>query len=363
MRNFSQIITEPYRNKDANTNEVVGVLFASAVLAYACSPLLTRVGEAIKTKAEQKSKDGFSFWDWIFGRKKDKEVPKKSTEEPKTDDPKTDDLKNNEVFNSLLMMARKSNENNKNANEKKKNESMIKLLTACSFDKDGNEIPLEDRIDKMKDSMSPEQFKAFKKDMTDTYEKNKDNQDFKDALKKAKDNIKPEEYDKMIEEAKKEAKTTLDQLDKEKEEIEKHEEEIKKLEDEINGGDEKDKEIRELKKQLEELKKNPPQTITSLATGVSAGGESTSSNDDSKSDNNDSKSDDDDSKNDDTESKYTIKDEEVTDPETGKKKKVKTHTGPRGGKFYYPDGKPKTPENKVYLESILLQDYLLESII
>ena len=45
-----------------------------------------------------------------------------------------------------------------------------------------------------------------------------------------------------------------------------------------------------------------------------------------------------------------VKDEEVTDPETGKKIKVKTHTGPRGGKFYYPDGKPKTPENKVYVQ-------------
>ena len=45
-----------------------------------------------------------------------------------------------------------------------------------------------------------------------------------------------------------------------------------------------------------------------------------------------------------------VKDEEVTDPKTGKKMKVKTHTGPRGGKFYYPDGKPKTPENKVYVQ-------------
>ena len=45
--------------------------------------------------------------------------------------------------------------------------------------------------------------------------------------------------------------------------------------------------------------------------------------------------------------KYEVKEEEVTDPETGKKIKVKTYKGPRGGKFYYPDSKPKTPENKV----------------
>ena len=52
-----------------------------------------------------------------------------------------------------------------------------------------------------------------------------------------------------------------------------------------------------------------------------------------------------------------VKDEEieVKDPKTGEKKKmkVKTYTGPQGGKFYYPDGKPKTPENKVYVQESL----------
>lgn len=52
-----------------------------------------------------------------------------------------------------------------------------------------------------------------------------------------------------------------------------------------------------------------------------------------------------------------LKQEKVTDPETGKKIKVVTHTGPKGGKFYYPDGKPKTPENKVYVKESL-PDYI-----
>ena len=69
--------------------------------------------------------------------------------------------------------------------------------------------------------------------------------------------------------------------------------------------------------------------------------------------------------------KYKVKEEEVTDPKTGKKIKVTTYTGPRGGKFYYPDGKSKTPENKVYVrESIQsklqkynnLKYYLLEKL-
>ena len=49
------------------------------------------------------------------------------------------------------------------------------------------------------------------------------------------------------------------------------------------------------------------------------------------------------------EGRYIVKDEEITDPKTGEKKRVKTYTGPRGGKFYYPEGKSKKPENKVYV--------------
>ena len=62
-----------------------------------------------------------------------------------------------------------------------------------------------------------------------------------------------------------------------------------------------------------------------------------------------------------------LKQEEITDKE-GKKKKVTTHTGSRGGKFYYPDGAPKDAEHKVYIgkdgkvkECMDLKDYLYES--
>ena len=56
-----------------------------------------------------------------------------------------------------------------------------------------------------------------------------------------------------------------------------------------------------------------------------------------------------------------LKQEEVKDPKTGEKKKGTTHTGPRGGKFYYPDGKPKTPENKVYVQESL-KNYLINKL-
>ena len=63
---------------------------------------------------------------------------------------------------------------------------------------------------------------------------------------KAKENIKPEQYDELLESAKKEAKETLDALAKEKEEIDAYEKQLNDLDEQINGGDEKDKEIKKL---------------------------------------------------------------------------------------------------------------------
>lgn len=440
MKNFSQITDVNYQ--ESNVNEIVGILLASACLAYACGPLLSGIGERI-SKGGDKKEGGATFWDWLLNRNKDKkdepkskddqnEEPKeKSKKEPKDDqnkEPKKDDKEINNVFNSLLLLSRKANQNEKDKNTKKKNDALIKLLTACSFDKDGNEIPLEERINKMKDSMTPEQFEAFKKDMSETYEKVKDDDKFKDAIKKAKENITPEQYDNLIEEAKKEAKSTLETLEKEREEIEKYEKQLNELDEKINGAkDPKDEEIKKLKTELEELKKNPPQTMTSEATGVSVSNEPKPKDEpkektkeekdaeikkiddkykeDSKAlekeyeekikketdkdkkealeqewmkkekalraqmhkdkDNVDDNDDHDTEKDETKNGKYEVKDEEITDPETGEKIKVKTYTGPRGGKFYYPKGKPKKPENKVYVhESIRrytsLTSYLLE---
>lgn len=57
---------------------------------------------------------------------------------------------------------------------------------------------------------------------------------------------------------------------------------------------------------------------------------------------------------------YVEKEETIKDPKTGEKIKVKTYTGSRGGKFYYPEGKPKKPENRVYLESLTLSQFMYE---
>ena len=54
-------------------------------------------------------------------------------------------------MNTLIMLAQKSNDKEKDETSKKKNQSMIDLLVACSYDKDGNEIPFDQRLEKMKD--------------------------------------------------------------------------------------------------------------------------------------------------------------------------------------------------------------------
>lgn len=47
----------------------------------------------------------------------------------------------------------------------------------------------------------------------------------------------------------------------------------------------------------------------------------------------------------------TLSTEEVVDKETGKKIKATVHTGPRGGKYYYPKGAPHNDEHKRYVKN------------
>lgn len=64
-----------------------------------------------------------------------------------------------------------------------------------------------------------------------------------------------------------------------------------------------------------------------------------------------------------------LKKEEITDTK-GKKISVTTHTGPRGGKFYFPKGSPHNDDHKVYIdkhgkakvnESISLSEFLVSN--
>jgi hypothetical protein len=376
MKDFSSIyLTEPNKNTESDTNEVVGVILATVILSQAFMGL-----------GSKDSKGGGSgFWDWMINRqnsKKEKEKERAKEKESKSSSEKN--TRDNEAFNMLLMIARKSNQKEKDANTRKKNDAMIKLLTACSFDKDGNEIPLDQRLEKMKGTMSPEQFEAFKKEMTATYEKNKDNQEFRDAVAKEAAKITPETYEKSLEAAKKEAIATLDQIAKEKAEIEKWEKELADMEASLEGETD-DSKKKSIKAKIKDKMKLLAQSLVGAAIGAGSEGSSTEEPSEETTEEPTKETTEEPAEEtteeptketteepaeetteepaeETTDGEYAIKDEEVTDPKTGKKKKVKTYTGPRGGKFYYPDGAPKKTENRVYVEHLSLSDYLTESL-
>ena len=136
MKDFSQLIIEPNKWENADTNEVVGILLASACLAFACQPLIGAAGEGMS-----------KYFNHVFGDKQNTntETPKNTnTETPSTKkDNDNENGVNTEAFNTLLFMAKESNQKEKDANIQKKNDAMIKLLISCSFDKNGNETFLQ----------------------------------------------------------------------------------------------------------------------------------------------------------------------------------------------------------------------------
>ena len=74
-----------------------------------------------------------------FSSKDDKKDDKKDSEKNSTTDGgSNENALASKNFMAILQLAKKSNDKEKDETAKKENESMIKLLTACSFDKDGN---------------------------------------------------------------------------------------------------------------------------------------------------------------------------------------------------------------------------------
>lgn len=201
----------------------------------------------------------------------DDKSTKKDDKTTKSDDDTDDDKDNtpafdNNTMNGLLMLAEKANKNNKDENEKKKNEALINLLAAASYDKDGNEIPMEDRLSKLKDMVGEDGWEAFEKDINDTYEKNKDSKEFEKALEDAKNSIKASDVESFVNSAKEKAKTTLDEIEKERKKIEDSENNIKELQKRIDSGKKED-DIEDLKKQLKDLKQERDELVKNSIVG------------------------------------------------------------------------------------------------
>lgn len=321
------LLTEPLEPdfQGKRTDEVVGLLLAGSLLAYACGSLFDPKKSAIGTFL-------FGLGERVKKGKDNKDKDSKDTKDKDNKDTKTKTDEDRESYNRLLLLAKKSNETEKDSTTKKENESMLKLLTACSFDKNGNEIPFDQRLEKMKDAL-PEgtDFESFKKDMQAKYDKVKDDPEFKKQLEKAGKDIKEGDLEKFITDAKTDARKTWGEIEKQKEEQKKVDEEIKELEKRLQNASNQEK--KELESKLKEKKsklKEKEKTNSIFGSITVKSGQDIEKDEDGN----------------------ILKKEKVVDKNTGKEIEVITHTGPRGGKFYYPDGKPKKPENRVYVESL-----------
>lgn len=367
MNNFSNYITNP--KQSADVNEFVGTVLAFSVLSFAMKPLFDGITAAAVANA--KKEKSTNIWDFLLDRKKEKEKEKENKKTPER------------TFDELIGLSKKLNEDEKDESIKIKNESLIKMAMACSYDKDGKEIPLSDRIKKMKDLIPPKQFKQFEKDVNEEYERTKKDPKFQDNLKKAKNSISKEDYDKLIDDAKNESGETLQKLTKEKEELEKYEASVKEVEDKIKNaeGDEKKK----LEEELERIKQSKPksETYDSLSPKDSEGKSDTEGKKDPKEYNNDEieKIQDELSDLDPEKDKDKIKEKEdllksiakskgkdenefITKTDKDENGNSRQHkTGPRGGKYY----RVKTdnhwgPWNSDTSECMSLYEYLKESL-
>ena len=93
-----------------------------------------------------------------------------------------------DITPALLMMAKKANESEKDETKKSKNNALIDLITASTYDENGDIIPIEKRAEKMK-SIIGDGWEDFKAKMEKTIKDSAESDDFKSALKNAKDNL------------------------------------------------------------------------------------------------------------------------------------------------------------------------------
>ena len=323
-------------------------------------------------------------------------------EEPKEETPKETPEETPEgITESLLALATAANENEKDPDKKAENESLINLISASTYDENGETIPVEQREAKLKELVGDENWDSFKKDMEDK-QKSINTDELKKSLEKAQKELKPEDAKKMLENQKTIAKAAHEKIKKEKEEQKKIDNEIAELQKQIKDKSEdsimKDganDEINEIKKKIKDLQTKCEEIVNNstlgkasseIAKAINKAAAEKNAVDPMKDPDNDSGEKEEPKKEEPKKEEpkkeepkkeepkkeepkkdkdgNILKKEKINDPETGKKIKVVTHTGPRGGKFYYPDGKPKNSKNKVYVKEnySLLSIYLLKQL-
>lgn len=182
----------------------------------------------------------------------------KTGDETKTDDSIATEY-TPEMMAGLMAMAKKANDEEKDKTKKAENEALFDMMSACSYDKDGKEIPMEERLEKMKDMVGEDKWEAFKADITKKFEENKDNEEFQKAMEKAKNTITKEDAEAFVKSAKERAKATLEKVEKEKQEQAQVDKDIADLQAEIDKEKQnsvfKPEENEKLKELVDKLKK------------------------------------------------------------------------------------------------------------
>lgn len=349
------------------------------------------------------------------GGSEDPEGETPEDETPQEQTPKDEEATPEQIMEAMVAMAAAANENETDEDKKKKNAAMIDIITASTYGDDGEPLSMDERLEKMKVLVGEDNWESFEADMKEIKD-GFDEKEVEKELQKAKKQLKPEYIKELQDNQKKRAKEAAERIAKENKEREDLEKEIEELKKDPEANKDKIKELEnkreelinkstmgvaspntakaaierakkddkdgegepepkddkdgegEPKKSKEEIEKEHKEKSDALEKEYNEKIENAKDKEEkdkledewmdkqAKLDAEKNKAvdeiEDEGKSEEEKKSKYKEKEEEVTDPETGKKIKVTTYTGPRGGKFYYPDGKPKKPENKVYVECL-----------
>lgn len=207
------------------------------------------------------------------GKDNDSEDSKDSKDSDSNDE--KDDTPSNEEnsknFLGMLDMAKKNNQEEKDKTAQKENDQYLKLLVACSFDEKGEEIPFDQRAEKMKDAL-PEgtDFDEFKSKMQEKYNAVKDDENFKKQLQEQAASYKVGNYEELLNSTKEEAKKTWTEVKKEKETQQSIDAELANISVAIQNGtatDEQKKRLEELSKTKDDMTKNGSFGVISTPNG------------------------------------------------------------------------------------------------
>ena len=207
----------------------------------------------------------------------DKKDNKQSTDE-------TPEKFTKEHLSALLMLAKSERDKLDDKDRNKEDDAIFDLLVACSYDKDGNMLEIEEMKEKMRDVVGEDQWEAFSARIDESYNEVKDSDKFIEALGKFEKELSEEDPEKRNErieefqrEAKERAKATMEKIEERKAEQKRIEDEIAKVEEQIdNAGDDEDSK-KELQTKLDKLKADLDKTKSPIenlpGTSKSAEGE------------------------------------------------------------------------------------------